>query len=137
MKRDSDSLMLLEICLAIVFFALSAAVILQVFVGAHQKSIRSETVTIGCLLAEDAVNALQGTEKTAEAFFMAEGYEETEEGLKKQVTVNEREYTLIAENEVEEGTKGQLERGQIEVKYGEATVHKMPYARFVPGEENP
>ena len=139
MKKDSDGLMLLEICLAIVFFALSAAVILQVFVGAHQKSVRSETVMIGTLLAEDAVNALKASGEEAGIFFEGDGYHEAENGFEKQVTVNNRAYTLAVKHEITEGKTGLLDQGEIQVRYvnAEEPVHTMVFSRFLPREVSP
>lgn len=139
MKKDSDGLMLLEICLAIVFFALSAAVILQVFVGAHEKSVKSETVMMGTFLAEDAVNALKASGQEIAAFFEGDGYLKTENGFEKQATVNGREYQLDVKNEVTEGKAGTLDQGEIQVFYShkEEPVHTMPFSRFLPAEVRP
>ncbi len=130
MRKNGDSLMLLELALAILFFALSAAVILQVFAGTHQKSVESETLVMSTFLAEDVVNAFQTSDESVAAFFKNQGYEENETGFENKVIVNGCEYIIAIESNLTQGSHGSLDQGSVRVEHLERPVIEIPFARF-------
>lgn len=132
MKKSNNGLMLLEMTLAIIFFALSAAVILQVFTVAHQKSIRSEMITAATLLAEDTANMFEAEDADTDMFFTSEGFVKAEEGYTKSVEVNQRQYTLSVTGNEKIGDYGALFQGTLSVTTMGETVHTMPISRFRP-----
>ncbi|MCL2866264.1 MAG: hypothetical protein FWF47_00715 [Clostridia bacterium] len=139
MKRDSSSLLLLEMTLAVLFFALSAAVILQVFIGAHRKSVQSEVVATATLLCEDAVNAMRASQREMDVFFTRDGYTKTDRGYEKQVTVNDRRYTLSFTGREHRGEAGVLILGEIAAYYAgdPEPAHSMGAACFYAGGAGP
>lgn len=134
MKKNSTSLLLMEMALAILFFALSAAVILQVYVGAHRRSTQSETVVTATLLSEDAVNALRASDLPTDAFFADDGYMQTETGYEKQIILNDKRYVVMFTTAAEQtGTAGSLFLGEVSVMFAGETLHTMDAGRYISG----
>ena len=72
MKTAKKNLALLELILAILFFALSAAVLTQVFVKAKTMSDSSRAATLGLVAAEDLAERLKAAPWDAERILPAE-----------------------------------------------------------------
>lgn len=137
MKKNTSSLVMMEIALAVLFFALSAAVILQVFVGSYRLSMQSETLCTASVLSEDVVNALLVDEKDTDAFFIQDGFTQTNGSYQKEVVCNQIAYTLIADYQVKNGEHGQIAQGNIIVKTANEEDFVLPFSRFMAKEVRP
>lgn len=80
MKTAKKNLALLELILAILFFALSAAVLTQVFVKAKTMSDLSRAATLGLVVAQDLTERLKAAPWDAEKTLSAQDGWSKEEG---------------------------------------------------------
>ena len=72
---------LVELILVILFFALSAVILVQVFVKAYMLSQRSRAETLGMVLAEDLLEQWKEIPEQPEQLFSSEsGWQEQEAG---------------------------------------------------------
>ena len=129
-KRQSA--LLVEIIIAVLFFALSATVILDVFATAYAQS----TYAAACNAAmeeaqncEEHIYASASPEQTLiEDGFVANGDTWTREG---------EGYTLYVELGQEETGAGMLRTAEIRAMRGERELLTLPCARYIPEEVAP
>lgn len=86
-NTNKSNVLLTELVIAVLFFSLIAVTVVQMFVGARQRSQASARQQQAMILAQDCVESLVGEADPAAAL-LAAGFAET----------NDRQYTLLAGN---------------------------------------
>ena len=129
MKVNHLNALLVEIMMAVLFFALSAVVILELFAAAHAASGTAR-------LSGDALNRVRNlTERIcaaddAQALLQAEGFAETEAGWQLETGG----YVLAVELDFEETGAGALMRAEVAAVQDGRELVSLPCARYIPGE---
>lgn len=135
-KQSTPNLMLTELVIVLFFFSLSAAVVLQVFIGSHNASVKSELVNVATIRVEDIVNRFASTDD-ADAFFASLDFEPDAETLVRQDTIGTRKVTFVLEGGKDETAQGALYRYQIGAYHDTTLLVSMPLARYIPKEGQP
>lgn len=79
-RRENRNPALVELILVLLFFSLSAMVLVQIFVKAHLTSVESQIQTLGLLRTQDVIEQWKEDPKQARAIFAEEdGWEEIQE----------------------------------------------------------
>jgi len=125
---------LIELVIVLLFFSLSAAVILQLFVAAHERSVRSEVASIGTLLAEDISGRFAVSELVAEDFFAEDGWTTDAAGYMREAWAGDNRLTMTAHGGTEKTPAGMLDQWTLTVFSGEDSIISVPMARYVPEE---
>ena len=124
--------LLLELLLTLLFFSISAAVILQVFAGAREIGVRSERQTRAMLLAQTTAERLMAADDLPA--FLAASLRREEDGS---FTSEEDGYGLTVSLRTEPTAAGTLYSFDITVYQAEALA-SLASARYVPlAEESP
>lgn len=131
-KHNPFRALLVEILIAVLFFALSAPVLLEVFVGARNQSVRAEVTNQALLAAQNLADRLYVAE-TAEDILRQAGFTEAGEdwtleadGCALTVTLEEKRFP-----------GGLLRSAGITAQYGGETLFTLPCARYLPEEVAP
>ena len=138
---------LVELILVILFFALSAMILVQVFVKAHVLSEESRSRTLGMVLAEDLLEQWKEVPKQPEQLFSLEnGWQEQETGGEVRTFLTgcgenmepadpqQAVYEVRAELWSEEREAGELYHIKVQVAkpQGGTTFVELETARYVP-----
>ena len=121
--------LLMEIMLAVLFFALCASVLLQTFTAAREYSRRAG-VENEALLQAQSVASLLYVREDADAALREGGFEERGGVWTRQ----EEEYSLTVSGQEEETPSGMLRTMTVRVLLGETVMAELPAARYAPGE---
>lgn len=132
-KRKPNS-MLIELVIVILFFSLSAGIVLQLFVAAGDKAVQSATQTSALVSLEDLAERFVGSGEPADAFFAADGWQASAEGYTKQMEHGGHTLDLILEGGVAEGEAGQHSRYTVTAYEGERQLVSLPISRYTPKE---
>ena len=128
-KGRRQSALLVEIIIAVLFFALSATVILDVFSTAYGRSAYAQASNEAMVEAQNLSELIYVSED-AEALLSGEGFIKTgEEWLREG-----QSYTLRVRFEREEAGAGELFTARIAALSGETTLIELPCVRYIPGE---
>jgi len=131
-KGNRMNALLVEILIAVLFFALSATVILETFVAAHglseeagrqSNALADAQNWVGRIYAADDVPAL-----LEEAGFAADA------GV---WTLDCGEYTLTVALAEETLSAGTLATAEVQAANGDETLITLPCSRYIPGEVAP
>ena len=127
-KNRSQNILLAEIMIAVLFFALCSTVMLEVFVAAKEYRSRSEIQSEALIRMEDL----------AEQMYVSEALEDLlkEEGFQQSGNewINDRqEYRLQVSFEEKANMAGTLRTGYISLWMGEEEIAELPIARYIPG----
>ena len=121
-KKRTASMLLVEVMMVILFFALSITVLIEGFAGAYKLSLH----------ARIASEALAQAQNIAETLYAAQDPEETavQIGLEKQggewvLEQEEIQYRVTFQQE------GNLREMQVEALYGEESLLTLPCSRYV------
>ena len=126
MKSGSRSnALLVELLIVVMFFMLSATVILQVFSTARNQSRRAELMT----------QALTSTQNVADRLYMAGDVGAALEEMGFQSgdgvwTMDEAEYTVTVTGIENEGNPGEILRLQVQASEGGSPLVTLPVARY-------
>ncbi|MDD6050426.1 MAG: hypothetical protein PUC00_04020 [Clostridiales bacterium] len=121
--------LLMEIMIAVLFFALCASVLLRTFVTVRELSRRAGVRTDALLTAQSLANRLYAqqdmpAELETMGFEMQEGtWTRSGEGF---------ELTVVLEEE--STAAGTLQTALVRVTEGDSDIIELPVARYVPGE---
>ena len=126
--KDQRAL-LMEIMLAVLFFAMCASVLLQTFTAAREYSRRAG-VENEALLQAQSVASLLYVREDADAALREGGFEERGGVWTRQ----EEEYSLTVSGQEEETPSGMLRTMTVRVLLGETVMAELPAARYAPGE---
>ena len=121
--------LLMEIMVAVLFFALCASVLLQTFTAAREYSRRAGVEGEALLQAQSLASLLYVREDTDTAL-RESGFEERGGVWMRQ----EEEYSLTVSGQEEEMSSGTLRTLTVRVLLGETVVAELPAARYTPGE---
>jgi len=128
--------LLIELLIVLLFFALSAVVILQVFMGARDKSVRSGVDSAALMTAEDIAERLYASNLDAENFFVEDGWM-VADGHSKEIQVAGRDIRYVVRIETAKEQAGYLEEATLTAYDGDREVLTLPIIRYMPGEEAP
>ncbi len=131
-KHNQLRSLLVEILIAVLFFALSATVLLEVFVGAHGKSDRAAAMNGALFAAQNLADTLCCAEDAA-ALLAREGFTEREDGWTRESGA----YALTVTLGEERLAGGTMRRATVRAQYGGETILTLPCARYQPEEVTP
>lgn len=134
-KAGKPNALLIELVIVLLFFSLSAAVILQLFIGAHDKSVRSSTDSVAIIMAEDMAERFLASDLTADAFLTAEGFTLAEGAYILSTQADGRSIQMVAEPSRQEGMAGNLDEVTLTVCDGDLTILTIPVSRYLPKED--
>lgn len=127
-KNRSQNILLAEIMVAVLFFALCSTVILELFVAAKEYSGRSERESEALLIAQDLAEQLYASDDTRSMLF-GQGFTQTEDEW-----ICEREgYSLTVAAEEEIAAAGFMRKAQISIRQDGDLLAEIPMVRYVPG----
>ncbi len=136
-KAGKPNSLLIELVIVLLFFSLSASVILQLFVATHDKSVRSRVDSAAMTMAEDLADRFYVSELNADAFFLADGWQQSEGTQQRSVLVEGRTLRFVVSGENTATAAGTLNDLKLNVYDGELTVLTLPIARYRSGEVRP
>ncbi len=133
-RHDRHSALLMEILMAVLFFALSATVLLEGFAAAHEQSTRAGLSALALNDAQSLCDRLYAT-PDAQALLQGDGFAQEPDGW----TLPCDGYRLVVQLTNEQTAAGTLRIAQVSaVLYNkEETLFTLPCARYLPGEVLP
>ena len=131
-KHNQLRALLVEILIAVLFFALSATTLLEVFVGAHTQSVRAEVTNEALFAAQNLADRLYSAED-AEALLTQDGFLKEENAW----TLDCGAYALAVTLGEERAAGGAIRSAQVLAQYGEDTLLSLPSVRYTPEEVRP
>lgn len=129
--------MLIELVIVILFFAISAAVILQLFAAAGTRSAQNTTDSTALLMAEDFAERFAASTLPADAFLEAEGYAQDGDVYTRTAAAGKRTLTLTVSGNSEQTSAGALDALHLAVYDQERAVLTLPVSRYLPKEGTP
>ena len=120
--------LLMEIMVAVLFFALCASVLLQTFAAAREYSRRAGVEGEALMQAQSLASLLYVREDT-DAALRESGFEE-----RGGVWTRQEEYSLSVSGQEEATPSGTLRTMTVRVLLGETVMAELPVARYAPGE---
>ena len=138
MNRGSrPNALLVELVIVLLFFALSATVILQLYVAAREKSVQAQVDSLAVLAAQDAAERFAASDLDVGAFLDADGWIAREGRRVKQIALDAGTLELSLELSQEAGEAGALDVLTLSVRASERDVLTLPLLRYRPGEVKP
>ena len=128
-KGGRQSSLLVEIVIAVLFFAMSATVILNVFAAAYRQSSYAGALSASTEEAQDLAERLYLSDDPQA---MLAGEEFVQEGDTWHLTADA--YDLAVELMSENGEAGELRTANITVLREGETLIELPLARYIPRE---
>ncbi len=125
----SQRTLLVEIMVAVLFFALCATVLMRTFAAAYAYSDRAGVESEALLAAQDLAESLYAAEDP-EALLTEGGFTEADGCWRREGAA----YALEVELAEEDAPAGTLRLAQVRALRGETTVASLPCARYVPRE---
>lgn len=129
MKGRNQRALLMEIMIAVLFFALCATVLLEVFAAARTLGERAERDSQAMLEMQDLAERLYASED-AQALLAADGFEQDGDVW----TLERNGYRLEAALSVTQTDAGALREAWISARDGEELLGEIESARYLPGE---
>lgn len=129
-KNRSQNILLVEIMIAVLFFALCSTVILEVFVTAKEYSRKSSVESAALIAMQDVSEQIYAATSGSDVL-EKNGFQPGENCWVKECD----EYTLQLTLGEESTEAGRMISWQITAVYGEETVAQIPGARYIPGGE--
>lgn len=130
--RSRANVLLIEIMLVLLFFALASTVLVRVFAGAYNLSSRAGDIGTALYEAQSAAEILSQAGDVRTAAQNA-GFISTEHGYEKQCG----NLLLCAVVYEEPAYAGQMRTGSVQVLDGDTVLCAPAIARYIPGEELP
>lgn len=128
-KNKGQNVLLVEIMVAVLFFALCSTIILETFVAAREYSRRAGIQNEALVELQDLAERLY-VEKETERLMEAEGFTPSDEGWK----LDAGDYTIKVKFAREEAPEGILNTALLRAMYGDKLLAELPWARYIPGE---
>lgn len=126
-KRQSA--LLVEIIIAVLFFALSATVILEVFATAYQQTTYAATCDVAMEEAQNCAELLYASDDP-EGLLASEGFVQEGAAWARAGAG----FELRVELGAEAAGSGELRTAQITALRGEEALLTLPFARYIPEE---
>lgn len=127
--------MLIELVIVILFFSISAGIMLQLFVAANDRGRQNSVNSTAVMLAEDTAELFAASHDTLEAYFSDAGWVLSPEGYERSIEMDDRLLRMVAQGETEQTEAGTLDTVTLTVYDGERAAVILPMARYVPGED--
>ena len=128
-KGGRQSSLLVEIVIAVLFFAMSATVILNVFATAYRQSSYAGALSASTQEAQNLAERLYLSDDP-QAMLAGEGF--VQEGDMWRMTTDA--YDVAVELVSEQSDAGELRTANITVLRAEETLIELPLARYIPRE---
>lgn len=125
MKGSRSNALLVELLIVVMFFMLSATVLLQVFTTARNQSRRAELMTQALTSTQNVADRLY-TASDLSAELKAMGFSATDDGWE----MEEGEYTVSVTGIENEGKPGEILRLQVQAAEGGEPLVTLPVARY-------
>lgn len=129
--------MLIELVIVILFFSISASIILQLFVAAHDRTVQSSTDTAAVMISEDFAERYAASGLPMEDFLAEDGFTLSDGAYEKELTVDTRPLRMVVEGETESTATGALDVLSLTVHDGGRLAVSFPIQRYLPEEETP
>ena len=126
-RSNQLNTLLMEIMIAVLFFALCSTVILDVFVGAHNQSVRAGVQAQTLAAAQNLSDGLYAAEQREE-LLLKNGFKADESGV---FTRECDDYTLSVALGEERTAAGRIETAEITALYQGGELFSLPDARYV------
>lgn len=127
-KSKTQNTLLVEIMISVLFFALCATVILEVFVAAREYSRRSAVEGEAMIVMRDMAEQIYAADNEAQMLEEA-GFLADESGWMLEMA----EYRLEYVSEMEETATGDLRCGYLRAIQADDVMAEMPVVRYFPG----
>lgn len=121
--------LLMEIMMAVLFLALSSAVILDLFAAAHMQSDLANARRLALHQAQNLSEQLYAAEDM-DALLEASGFEHTPSGWH----CGYENYVLLVRTDEEHAPAGSLMTATITAAQGDEVLADLPVSRYVPAE---
>lgn len=136
-KRKPNA-MLIELVIVILFFSISAGIILQLFVAAHDRSRQSAMDNEMTLVAEDIAERFAVSTLDADAFFLSGGWAGEADAYTRTLTLESgREVQLSVTGAQQETQAGTLDVFALVAYDGDREIMNLPVSRYLPKEATP
>lgn len=129
-RKSHGTPVLFEITIVVLFFALSATVVMGVFLNAHQMSRDAAALSSATYAAQDLAEALSGLDDPEE-YLTSVGFERGADGAWGKT---DQSLALNASLTAQPGPSGLLWQGWVQARVREQAV-QLPLAWYVPGGE--
>lgn len=136
-QPGKSNVILTELVIVILFFALTAATAMQLFVGSHLKSRHNAMTSEAAVLCQDWAEQLRG-ERDMAGYLVAHGFELAEDGA---YTLDHDRQTIRAELGQESMSAGMLGYAKLSVtderqaEKDQGPLCALSVAAYVPNEE--
>ena len=127
-KNRSQNILLAEIMIAVLFFALCSTVILEVFVAARKYSDRAQAHSEALIMAQDLAERLYVSEDV-EAVLLEEGFEKQDNVW----SAEQGECSLKLTNEEQTTAVGVTRIVTINLWMQDKLLAELPVVRYIPG----
>ena len=127
-----QSMLLVEIVIAVLFFALSATVILDVFAAAYTQSAAAGALSEATADAQDLAERLKAAPGPWDAALEAEGFSAGADGA---YALERENYALRVALGAEETGAGTLYTATIDALRGDGAILSLEAARYAPDGE--
>ena len=128
-KGGRQSALLVEIVIAVLFFAMSATVILNVFATAYRQSSYAGALSLSTEEAQDLAERLYLSDDP-QAMLAGEGF--TQDGDVWRMSTDQ--YDMTVEFGSEQSDAGELRTANIVVLRAGEMLIELPFARYIPRE---
>ena len=136
-KRKPNA-MLIELVIVILFFSISAGIILQLFVAAHDRSRQSAMDNEMTLVAEDIAERFAVSTLASEAFFLGDGWTGNTDAYSRTLDLQSgREVQLSVTGTQQETQAGTLDIFTLVAYDGDREIMSLPVSRYLPKEATP
>lgn len=126
MSNHKSNTLLVELIIVILFFALSQAIVLQVFAKAQQLNRDTEALNRALMQAQDAAEMLAASD-SAESALLSLGFTLSENGL---YTVQGKGYSITAQVSAQAQGAGTLTSVELAAYRDGAELFRLPAARY-------
>ena len=131
-KSNQLNTLLVEILIAVVFFAFCAMVVVETFVITSNQSRQAGVYNVALVEAQNVADTLYASADFAEAL-KAAGFEQDGQGWTRAY----EDYALLVTASQEAADAGVLLTAEVSVIEGEDTLFTLPCLRYVPEEVRP
>lgn len=131
-KGNQLNTLLVEIMIAVLFFALSSTVVLQTFVVTRNQSREADIYDTALMEAQNIADRLYASGDYAVTLEQA-GF--TQDG--QHWTLAQEDYDLRVTTAQEKTSAGVLLRAEVSAMHKDETLLTLPCVRYLPGEVQP
>lgn len=131
-RSNQLNTLLVEIMIAVLFFALSSTIVLETFVVTHNQSRMAGIYDEVLMKAQNLADRIYASEDPAE-MLRQEGFEQDDQGWK----YTDQYYVVNISTEREYLTGGYFVDARINVFHNDEMLISLPCSRYFPGEVQP